>query len=353
MVTIKTYNVVHLPISLGNREIPDVYPYRTREAAAMMMQTMFVVDMIANYHLPEGTTPLAIGLASGKPYNVERECDKHRYECFCDDAEAMVEWSGGANLYWIVEADFSFDASEEDSMPEHTLVFGDVGAHDINCKKCGKPLRWAAPKMVPVYCLSPEYVGSDTCMSCMRTGIQMEHYYDDNKEEHISTFKSLVFTPGFEPFCHRICLINSTSEDTEFEVIPDEIRSWWERIGEDDIYPNLVKYWDTGYKNEKYGFTFHFEIPNPNSDDGLGDDICVSYEQQLQQLAMGAQKIAERIPLAEVRLSENGAFKGQHSLEVAFMYPCDPLLVQNAAKVLEAEFSYIPYIGDPTMEDME
>lgn len=245
------------------------------------------------------------------------------------------------------------NGSDEDDMPEHKLVFGDVGEPSINCKKCGKPLRWPAPKMTPVYCQSSEYVGSDICFSCMREGVQHVHYYDDNKEEHIEKYKALYFTRGFEQFCHRICLVNSACEETEFEQIPEDIMTWLESIGIGNygLYPNLVKYWDLGYANPKYAFVFNYEIPHKESDNNTGDDIVLSYEEQLRRIAFEANKIADRIPNAHVCLSEQGAIFNEHNLEIAFMYPCTPVYIESAAKVLKDDFSHVWDIGTIGMED--
>lgn len=171
------------------------------------------------------------------------------------------------------------------------------------------------------------------------------HYHDKNGKMTFIERKAIAVTSGIKDMDNITCLVNTCGDDTGFEVIPEDINKWIDRIGIDyHCFPNLERTW--GKENSRYVFTFNYEIPHELSDES-GDDrkVTMPYKDQLEEIVAAAKNIAIAFPCTDIRVLEQAACHNAHELEIAFPYPCDVAEIKSAYERLVSSFDYIWDIG--------
>lgn len=153
------------------------------------------------------------------------------------------------------------------------------------------------------------------------------------------------FTTGSDEISNEVCLVNTCGDYTGFEGIPDAVMKWLDKIGIDFThFPNLSRLW--GETRSEYAFTLRYELGHERDSVGHRDySVILPYDEQLRLLLEAAEKIAQAIPYAAVRLVEMGAFSKQHELEVVFLFPCEPEKVIAGCNILDSKFDYVWDIG--------
>jgi len=183
---------------------------------------------------------------------------------------------------------------------------------------------------------------------------QKLHVHYNEYPDHtptVATYKATVITKGLLPYDHIVCLVNTAGDYTDFDTVPEAQDKWLDKIGLDYIfYPSLSKYW--GESGEIYAFNLCYELPHEFSDSHVSDDkIELKYDEQLELIIQAAEKIAEAIPYALVRVSEKAACWGNHCLEIGFPYPCRAKDIKKADSILEERFDYVWRIGQGQQAD--
>ena len=179
----------------------------------------------------------------------------------------------------------------------------------------------------------------------MITAMKKYHYKALDGTNKVHEAATHHFTTGSEEINNEVCLVNTCGDYTGFEDIPDAVEKWHEKIGIDFThFPNLSRLWSE--TRSEYAFTLRYELEHERDSVKHRDyPVVLPYDEQLKLLLEAAEKIAQTIPYAIVRLAEMGAFSGQHELEIAFLYPCEPENVVAGCNILDSRFDYVWDIG--------
>lgn len=177
-----------------------------------------------------------------------------------------------------------------------------------------------------------------------------KHYYKNAERDQFFESATHHFSPGSDAFSNDMYLINVGGELTNLEEVPDEIKNWVKQIGFDHpLFPSLVKLW--GFGRSEYAFMLRYEISHEKDINTEREyPIVLPYYEQLKLLMEAAEKIAQAIPYALVRIHEMGSRCERHDIEMVFLYPCDPNRIRLAIEILNSQFDYVWDIGRELVE---